>query len=77
MFGRDGKGLEIMPLILDLWPIDALEAEAGHDLLHAADRLRDRMDVPQPHRVTGQRDVDRVDRRPRRATAREPLLDVG
>ena len=33
--------------------------------------------MPQPHRVTRQRDVDRVGRRPRRTTAREPLLDVG
>ena len=79
MLGRDGKGLEIMPLILDLRSVDALEAQAGHDLLHTADRLRDRMDVAQPYRLARQGHVDRIGRsRPGGGTtAREPLLDVG
>jgi hypothetical protein len=67
-----------MPLIFDLGPIDALEAEAGHDLLYAADRLRDRMDMAQPHRLSGQGHVDRVSSNRRNgATANEPLLDRG
>ena len=48
-----------MPLVLDLGAIDTLEAEPGHDLLDATDRLRDRMEVAEPEGEARERDIDR------------------
>ena len=58
VFGGDRQGLEVVPLVLDFGAVDALESEPAHDLLHAADRARDRMEMPEADRLGGQRDVD-------------------
>ena len=59
MLRADGEGLEVVPLVLDFRTIDALEAEPGHDLLDAPDRLRDRVHMPETKGIPGECDVDR------------------
>jgi hypothetical protein len=54
----DRQRLEVMPLILDLGAVDALESQPPHDLLHAADRLGDRVQMAQPDGIAGERDID-------------------
>ena len=59
VLGTDRQRLEVVPLVLDLGAIDTLEAEPGHNLLDAPDRLRDRMNVAMPEVEARERDVDR------------------
>ena len=64
VLARNRQGLEVVPLIFDLGPVYALEAQPAHDLLNAADRLGDRMEVTEADAVSGKRDVDRRHRGP-------------
>ena len=64
MLGRNSQGLEVVPLVFDLGPVHALEAQAAHDLLNAANRLGDWMEVTEADPVRGKRDVDRHELRP-------------
>ena len=48
MFERDIQGLEIVPLVFHLRAIDRGEPQASHQVFEFLDRLRERMQVPQP-----------------------------
>ena len=72
MSRRDVECLKVVPLVLDLGTAGSREAQPAHDLLQVLDRLRDGVQVAQPHGRSGER---RVEGRPARRRARS--LDRG
>ncbi len=54
---RDVEGLEIVPLVFDLRPVDDSEAEPPHDVLELGDGLHQRMPTPTPRFGPRQTDI--------------------
>ena len=87
MLRRNVERLEVVPLVFDLGPVGHGEAQPAHDVFELVDRLRDRMQMPEPRparRAAWDRmAVARIRRRRPRSTAAagplkggfDPLLD--